>query len=163
LFGKVHLEEEEDDDENENILDTPIIITPNIPEPQNFFQTRFFQADSEEIDTSVNKEIFKKEISKEVEEFKKLLCRNNSKIINEVVSTKAFWIKHSKIFPKISELAKILLNINSSSAFIERFFSICGFIQDKRRANTSIDLFKKRCMLRANIKILNELKYIMNE
>ena len=62
-----------------------------------------------------------------------------------------------------NSVAKILLNRNSSSAFIERFFSICGFIQDKRRAKTSIDLFKKRCLLRANIKILNELKYIMNE
>ena len=49
------------------------------------------------------------------------------------------------------------MNINSSSAFIERYFSICGLVQDKRRMNISIDLFKKRCFLRANIKILNEL------
>jgi len=63
-----------------------------------------------------------------------------------------------RTFPKICELALILLNINSSSAFIERFFSICGFIQDKRRQNITIDLFKMRCLLRANIKILDELK-----
>ena len=49
------------------------------------------------------------------------------------------------------------MNINSSSAFIERYFSICGLVQDKRRMNISIDLFKNRCFSRANIKILNEL------
>jgi hypothetical protein len=49
------------------------------------------------------------------------------------------------------------MNINSSSSFIERYFSICGFVQDKRRMNISIDLFQSRCLLRANIKILNEL------
>jgi hypothetical protein len=141
----------------------PVIKTPDISEPQNYFQTQFFQADSDTLDKSVQKEIFKKEIEVEVENFRKLLCRNNSKIINETNSTKDFWIKNSSLFPKISELAKILLNINSSSAFIERFFSICGFVQDKRRLNISIDLFKTRCLLTANIKILNELKKIPNE
>ena len=60
-------------------------------------------------------------------------------------------------------MALILLNINSSSAFIERFFSICGFIQDKRRQNITIELFKMRCILRANIKILSEIKDISFE
>ena len=49
------------------------------------------------------------------------------------------------------------MNINASNAFIERYFSICGFVQDKRRMNIAPDLFKTRCLLRANIKILNEL------
>jgi len=161
LFGKVRLGEELLDDDNSNgdeSSTTPVIKTPNIKEPQFYFQTQFFQPDSEKVDSEVQKEIFRKEIAVEVENFRKLLMRNNSKIINETTSSKEFWIKNKKTFPKICELALILLNINSSSAFIERFFSICGFIQDKRRQNITIDLFKMRCLLRANIKILDELK-----
>ena len=161
LFGKVRLGEEILDDDNSNgdeSSTTPVIKTPNIKEPQSYFQTQFFQPDSEKLDSEVKKEIFRKEIAVEVENLRKLLLRNNSKLINETTSSKEFWIKNKKTFPKIYELALILLNINSSSAFIERFFSICGFIQDKRRQNITIDLFKKRCLLRANIKILDELK-----
>jgi hypothetical protein len=33
----------------------------------------------------------------------------------------------------------------------------CGFVEDKRKMNISHDLFIKRCFLRANVKILNEI------
>ena len=54
-------------------------------------------------------------------------------------------------------LALMLSNINCSSAMVERYFSICGFVQDKRKMNISTELFMSRCLLRANINILNEL------
>ena len=110
-----------------------------------------------EINESTRKEIFRKEIATEILNFRKPLLKNGAKIINECESTTDFWNDNKKQFPKISELAKILLNINSSSAFIERFFCICGFIQDKRKGNITIDFFKLKCLLRANIKLLNEL------
>ena len=40
---------------------------------------------------------------------------------------------------------------------IERYYIICGFTQDKRKQNISEQLFITKCLLRANIKILNEI------
>ena len=40
---------------------------------------------------------------------------------------------------------------------IERYFSVCGFTQDKRKQNITENLFIAKCLLRANIKILNEI------
>ena len=105
----------------------------------------------------MREEILKKDISKEIDIFRKLLCINNSKIIKECSSTSKFWLSHKLELPNLFNLVLILMNINASSAFIERYFSICGFVQDKRRMNIAPDLFKTRCLLRANIKILNEL------
>ena len=57
----------------------------------------------------------------------------------------------------LNQLYLILNNIPSSSAFIERFFSICG-VFNKPRASTMTDgLFRCRCMLKTNIKILEEI------
>lgn len=123
LFGKVSSSESivvDDNSSADESTTTPVIKTPAKKEPQSYLQTQFFQPDIETIDTQVQKEIFRKEIIKELEDFRKLLLRNNSKIINETNSSKEFWTKNKKSFPKISELALILLNINSSSAmFIE--------------------------------------------
>ena len=81
-----------------------------------------------------------------------MLQANNSTLIHEI---KIF--DNNTKFPYLSKLALRLSNISSSSAFIERYFSICGFVQNDRNQNMSQDLFIKRCFLRANIKILNEI------
>ena len=60
----------------------------------------------------------------------------------------------------LSKLARILINIKSSSSCIERYFSICGFVSKKNRTNIGDDLFKAKCMLRANIEILKEINGI---
>ena len=120
--------------------------------------TQFFQNDNLIISMTLLKEKFKDEIKKEVEKLKTLLSENGFKLIYKTDSSKIFWLDRLSEFPKISKLALILSNINSSSAFIERYFSVCGFVQDKKKMNISLNLFIKRCLLRANIKILNELK-----
>lgn len=51
----------------------------------------------------------------------------------------------------------ILLNIKSSSAIIERFFSICGIVNDKRRQNMSDELLITRSLLKANMSTLSEM------
>ena len=73
------------------------------------------------------------------------------------MSTKKFWKKESDNFPYLSKLANILLNINASSSFIERYFSICGIICDQRSGNMSDELICNRCMLKANMPILNQM------
>jgi hypothetical protein len=49
-------------------------------------------------------------------------------------------------------LARDLLNVPASTAFVERFFSLC----DQRAANMSNDLIVMRCMLKSNISILSD-------
>ena len=53
------------------------------------------------------------------------------------MSTPDFWCqqKKEKKFPILSEIALKIYSIPASSAFIERFFSIAGVINNKRRCN----------------------------
>ena len=84
------------------------------------------------------------------------------KIRNELsnansTTTKLFWQNNALEFPSLREIAIILLNIQSSSAFIERFFSICGVVCTRRATNMKADLIIKRSMLKSNIDILDHL------
>ena len=92
LFGSVTLDGSPNDEEDlsGDETSTPVIKTPDVTEPKNYFQTQFFRPDTEIIDDAVKKEIFIKEVAIEVENFRKLLIRNNSKIINETSSSKEF-------------------------------------------------------------------------
>ena len=64
-----------------------------------------------------------------------------------------YWRSVSDKFPKLSKLA-CLLNILVSTSFIERFFSLCGFINNPRSTNISDDLFIEKTLLKANLWIL---------
>jgi hypothetical protein len=102
--------------------------------------------------------IFRNSLNKEIETFTKILLEKE--FIMNCKSTKQFWIKNSKVFPILFNLTFILLNINSSSACIERYFSICGFISNKKSGNINNDLFVSKCLLRSNISLLNELNQV---
>ena len=136
-------------------IKSPTIRTPVFANAGNFPQ--FFENDNNIASDRERKEHFKKDINKEVEQLVSMLQANNSKLIREIKITREFWFDNNKKFPYLSKLALRLSNISSSSAFIERYFSICGFVQNVRNQNMSQDLFIKRCFLRANIKILNEI------
>ena len=71
-------------------------------------------------------------------------------------STTSFWNKFKSQLPLLSSVARQLLNIPSSGACIERFFSICGVICTQRRGNMSTDMIIKRSMLKVNLDILTE-------
>jgi hypothetical protein len=60
-------------------------------------------------------------------------------------------------FPSLYEIAIILLIIQSSQAFIERFFNICGVVCTKRATNMKVDLIIRRSMLKSNIDISDRL------
>ena len=95
------------------------------------------------------------EIKEEVQKFASLL--SNPLFLKETLSSIDFWINNENKFPNLSKIYLMLSTITSSSAFIERFFSICGVIFDKRNQNSKDDLFITRSMLASNIKILDEL------
>ena len=65
--------------------------------------------------------------------------------------------ENSVKFPMLYKLALVLLNIQSSSAFIERFFSICGVFCTRRATNMKADLLIKRSMMKSNMHILTHL------
>lgn len=81
----------------------------------------------------------------------------------ENFSTKNFWLRYSPKMPILSQLAKILINIPASSAFIERFFSVCGIICKEKAANMDDDLIIDRSLLKANLEILNSFNEYSEE
>ncbi len=127
--------------------------------PSQKFYKQFFGKDLISKEDMQN-EMLKFNFNIEVEEFQKLMSSENFKIINKINSTTLFWIKNAIKFPLLSKLARLLINIKSSSSCFERFFSICGFNSKKNRENIGDDLFTCKCILRANIDILKELNNI---
>ena len=77
----------------------------------------------------------------------------NERNFNDISSIK-FWLDNKKTFPSLYKLALILFNIPSSSAFVERFFSICGIVNDKRRGNMKDETLINRSFLKSNLDLL---------
>lgn len=106
-----------------------------------------------------NKEPEKYKIELELEREIKFLTDILSKpeALKGIKSNIVFWSKYKNEMPRLSRLAIVLLNINASSAFIERFFSICGIICKKQSGNMSDEMIITRSILKTNIEILKEL------
>lgn len=159
---------QEDQPESSNSVESDNLgaTTPNLKTPStaasisNTFFSKFFPDNEKRQESQLDEEIFKNSLQAEVEKYKAFLIEKNYYNLHNISSSKCFWLKNSTTYPLLTKLASILLNINSSSAFIERYFSICGFASKKNRSNIGEDLFIKRCMLRANIDILNQLNNI---
>ena len=93
------------------------------------FFTEFFR--EAEISTPrMNKEAvkfkFDTELDREINDY--TLIISSSTFCNEKKNLLEFWSSNSSKLPILCSLSRILLNISSSSAFIERFFSISGII-----------------------------------
>ena len=96
---------------------------------------------------------FEANIDKEIAQYRRFISDQNN--LNNVNTIK-FWNDNLQ-YPYLSKLSKILLNINSSSACIERFFSICGLVCDKRRGSMKKDLIIMRSMIKTNMSLLQTL------
>ena len=108
------------------------------------------------IDGETKKKLKKREIKNEIFLFRKKLSEEVFRV-GYSTGTSRFWKENFSIFPNLFKLAQILLNIQASSAFIERFFSICGIICTKRNNNMGDELLIMRSLMKANIKTLKEL------
>lgn len=75
--------------------------------------------------------------------------------LEKMTSTRSFWSKKATTYPNLSKAALILYNIPASSAFIERFFSICGITCRRNSGNMSASMIIKRSMLKANLNLLD--------
>lgn len=104
-------------------------------------------------ENEVNSEVTSMTILKEKIEFLKMVESPNFK----PKSTAQFWTKNSERFNMLTYVATILYNIPSSSAYIERFYSICGNVCKQRSGNMSSQTIINRSILKANIEILEKL------
>jgi hypothetical protein len=77
--------------------------------------------------------------------------------LETIRSTPKFWEENKDKYEHLHKTATILLNIPASSAFIERYFSVCGIISNNRCGNMSPDLLITRSLLQANIELLEDL------
>ena len=71
--------------------------------------------------------------------------------------THKYWYRKYLESPLIADLAGIFLNIPASSAFIERYYSICGNVCKARAGNMTPKIIEARSFLKSNIKILDNL------
>jgi hypothetical protein len=99
---------------------------PKTPLSSELFMGSFFneEQNSDEYNHDlaiINKQ---KEVDLEIVKFTALIKMPS--FCNSPISVKEFWIKHEDELPNLFKLAIILLNIQSSSSSVERFFSICG-------------------------------------
>ena len=99
--------------------------------------------------------ILKKDLENEMRLFAAIVTSQEFRKMKS--SNRSFWSKQSTSIPLLSALAKRTLNIQASSAVVERFFSICGVICGKREMNTSDELLIMKSVLKTNIELLNEL------
>jgi hypothetical protein len=98
---------------------------------------------------------FNQETADEVKNYSNLIKDKN--FIETCENSPDFWINNVEKYSILCKTALVLCPINLSSAFIERFFSICGVINDCRRGNIYKDLFFIRAFLACNIYIFNKL------
>lgn len=154
---RVYLKFFYDNSENE-----PEKNTVNLPSPRNdntdnealFFKQ--LMKDGATQQKNKEPEVYKIEVELEKEAFKLADILSQVDKFKDITNMK-FWNHYMDQMPRLARLALVLLNINVSSAFIERFFSICGIICKKNSGNMKDDLIITRSMLKANMKILDDL------
>ena len=109
--------------------------------------------DSEYENTSQNPESLKLDIAKEISQ----LCTIAEKNGGTKMSTSAFWLLHSTELPNLTKLVLRLANIPSSSAYIERYFSLCGAICTQRKSKMLPEQISTHAMIKTNMKLLVSL------
>ena len=62
-----------------------------------------------------------------------------------------FWRNHRQSFPRLFEIVKQTLFALGSTAFIERMFSVAGYILSERRNRTSDEKFENQLFANVNI------------
>ncbi len=97
------------------------------------------------------------QVQNEVSVFRSLLVSERM-LDEDCISTRRFWLKYQWQLPHYFRLTKKLLNIQASTAFVERFFSICGIICSSKNTNMNDKTIIMRSVLKANMDTLKELK-----
>ena len=98
-------------------------------------------------------------VSAPVLEFKKEVALFKSLIENtRTLRNSTFWRENMNRLPCLYRLNLQLFNIPASSAHLERFFSVTGWINNQRLQNMSDKLLVMRTMIKVNIGLLDNIK-----
>lgn len=113
----------------------------------------FLKDDNYQENIELDSEVKLTHIDNEKIEFFNLIEEKNL----QTSSTKIFWMKNKIVLPYLKALAENLLNIPSSAAYIERYYSLCGNVCKTKCGNMGKNQIITRSLLKANMKILNDL------
>jgi len=135
-------------------------MTGNSVNSEKFFGT-FFNDSGVDCHESTNEScklfVLEKKLEAEIISYTDIISK--PEIFKAYKSSNLFWKKYGIEMPMLGDLYLLLSNIPSTSAYIERFFSISGIICDKRRLRMKDELIECRSMLKANMSQVEELKY----
>lgn len=157
LFGRASTAEPQLVVDQHPANDRSTLLAPNPGTPSTAGSDQFFAGFFADHGVSLATALQKDGFTAEIDKFKTFISRNNFENIKRIKSSTAFWEQNSRVVPHIARLFLLLNTIPSTSASIERYFSICGFVSNKRSSNIAPDLFITRCLLRANLGLLTEL------
>lgn len=123
---------------------------PEIAKKQSIF-SRLVRKDPADSSTQsrINFAVLEFKIQSEIEAFSTFLA--DKELMKTILSDKMFWQENKTKLPHLFTLATNYLALSSSSAYIERFFSICGIICNNRRNRMKDDLIINRGLLAANM------------
>ena len=139
--------------EEEERPPTPTSASSTWSVEKNIFADLFEKQVPDSVSSTVLKEIgLKRGILQEI----KFLVSKFSEL-SEMKNTVRLWQKNKNELKHLYKLCEILFNIPSTSAQLERFFSISGFVCDKRRMRMTSDLVIKRAMLKANLSLFSQI------
>ncbi len=99
---------------------------------------------------------FKRALALEIDTFITYFSSKET-IQSDMNNTTSFWLRSRYKLPILFELTIKTLCLPASSAYIERFFSICGVVCKNRAMNMKDELIIIRCLLKSNLKWLEEL------
>lgn len=99
---------------------------------------------------------FEEDLDKEISAYREYFI--NRDVIRSVTKTKHFWLKNQIVLPILFSFAIRVMNIAISSAYIERYFSVCGVVCTTKSFNMKDDLVIIRSLLKANYKLLIEMR-----
>ena len=129
------------------------IVTPKTADSDQLFFAGMFQEEDELENTeSVRAALNLKkteEINLEIRKFSDLIATDGFAKTNS--SSNQFWKNNKQDYSHLCTLFIMFNAISASSAYIERFFSICGIISTQRNQNSNEDLFNARAMILCSV------------
>ena len=140
--------------ETRNLETTPLETPETVGSPSLLTQYSQLASESEGENLATFSFSYSDKIVNKKNEFIKML---DEKDLTKIKFTNLFWLSNAQLYPNLSRVSLILMNIASNSAFVERFFSLTGIISNEKRGNMSAELLITRSMLSSNITLLEKL------
>ena len=124
--------------ETRNLETTPLETPETVGSPSLLTQYSQLASESEGENLATFSFSYSDKIVNKKNEFIKML---DEKDLTKIKFTNLFWLSNAQLYPNLSRVSLILMNIASNSAFVERFFSLTRIISNEKRGNMSPGFF----------------------